>query len=142
MIRAYQDADVDAILDVWYKSSSLAHPFLSDEFQEKEKKNIREIYLPNTVTWVYEADGRILGFISMMGNEIGAIFLDPSYHGRGIGKTMLDWVKQKHDSLEVDVFKANHIGRAFYDRNGFRFMREYIHKETKQEVLRLKLSTI
>ena len=76
----------------------------------------------------------------MIGNEIGAIFLVPSYHGRGMGKAMLDWVAKRHTSLEVEVFKANPIGRAFYDRNGFQFVKEYIHEETQQAVLRLKLS--
>ena len=140
MIRAYEPSDTEDIVDVWYKASSLAHPFLSDEFQEKEKDNIRKIYLPNTETWVYEDGDRLVGFISMIGTQIGAIFLDPSFHRRGIGKAMLDWVVQKHGDVEVEVFKENEIGRSFYKKMGFRFQREYIHEPTSQIVYCLQLS--
>lgn len=48
MIRSYQSIDDDAIVEVWFTSSSLAHPFLKRDFMAQEKKNVREIYLLNT----------------------------------------------------------------------------------------------
>jgi len=35
----------------------------------QESKNVAEIYLPNTDTWVAEIDGAIK-FIALMGNEV------------------------------------------------------------------------
>jgi len=71
MIRKYKDTDVEELLDVWFQASSLAHPFLDSAFMEKEKANVREVYLPNTDTWVFKVKDQIAGFISMMGNEVG-----------------------------------------------------------------------
>lgn len=140
MIRVFIPSDTDVVIAVWEKASALAHPFLEVDFVEKVKKDIREIYLIKSKTWVYLDNEEVVGFISMLGNEIGAIFLDPIYHGKGYGKAMMDFVAQKHETLEVEVFKANEIGRRFYDKYGFQFMKEYIHEPTNQAVLRLKFS--
>lgn len=140
MIRKYQTSDTESIIEVWFEASSLAHPFLDAAFMEKEKHNIREIYLPNTETWVYEAGNRVVGFIAMMGNEVGAIFLKPEYHGQGIGTRLMNHVAQIYGELEVEVFEKNDIGRAFYDKYGFKMIKNYTHKETNFELLRLKFT--
>ncbi len=138
MIRKYQPSDIDAIVEVWLNASEVAHPFLSETFLEQEEKNIRERYLPKTETWVFEDDHRVIGFISMLGNEVGALFLEPAFHGQGIGKAMMDWVAQKHDQLEVEVFKNNIIGKRFYEKYGFEQVREYFHLPAQQQMIRMR----
>lgn len=80
MIRKHKPKDLEAIIDVWYQSSALAHPFLNSDFVEKVKSDMTDIYVPNSETWVYEIDNNIVGFISMLENEIGGLFVLPSYH--------------------------------------------------------------
>jgi putative acetyltransferase len=41
-------------------------------------------------TTVYEAEGRVVGFLALIGNEVGAIFLDPDRPGPGIGRALMD----------------------------------------------------
>ena len=138
MIRKYQVSDTETIINVWLEASELAHPFLSEAFIEKEKENIRKVYLPNTETWVYQLSDEVVGFISMIGNEVGAIFLKPAFHGRGIGLQLMNQVAQLHDTLEVEVFEKNEIGRAFYKKYGFKEIKKHIHEETGFKLLRLK----
>jgi len=138
MIRKYIENDIEEILEVWYQASRLAHPFLDADFMGMEKRNIRDIYMPNTSTWVYEKNGLVLGFISMMGNEVGAIFVRPEHHGIGIGKQLMDFVSGFHAEMEVEVFERNKVGRAFYARYGFELIEELMHKETNNKVLRLR----
>ncbi len=76
MIRQYEEKDLSDLLDAWYSASLVAHPFLDEVFFEQERKNISEIYLPNAETWVFEQDGVVVGFISLIGNEVGAIFVE------------------------------------------------------------------
>ena len=140
MIRKYEATDIEGIIEVWYEASLIAHPFLDSDFIEKEKRNIRELYIPNTKTWVFSKKNVVEGFISMMGNEVGAIFVRPEKHGQGIGKTLMDHVGQFHGSLEVDVFKDNKIGRKFYDKYGFKAVKEHIHEETKRSLLRMEFN--
>ena len=140
MIRKYRAEDQEDLLDTWFAASSLAHPFLKPDFQAQERINIRDIYLPNTETWVYEENGTFLGFVSMLGNEVGAIFLLPEHHGRGIGRQLMDCVAEFHPVLEVEVFKRNNIGRAFYDRYGFVPFKEHMHEETGEVLIRMSYS--
>lgn len=102
-IRQYENADLDAVLFSWETATRLAHPFLTDEFIAQERINTSEIYLPNTDTWVVDIDGSVKGFMALMGNEVGAIFLQPDYHGRGAGKALMDKAQQLHGDLEVEV---------------------------------------
>lgn len=139
-IRQYEDADLDAVLMSWEIATRLAHPFMADEFIAQERINTSEIYLPNTDTWVVEFDGSVKGFIALMGNEVGAIFLQPDYHGKGAGKALMDKAQQLHGDLEVEVFKENSIGRKFYSRYGFEYLNEKTHEPTGEQVLRLKFT--
>ncbi|BBN83670.1 acetyltransferase [Pseudoalteromonas sp. A25] len=139
-VRQYRVSDLEAVLDSWEVATRLAHDFMTDEFIAQERKNIAEIYLPNTDTWVAQIGGDVKGFIALMGNEVGAIFLQPDYHGRGIGKALMDKAQELHGNLEVEVFKANSIGRNFYSKYGFEYQEEKFHEPTGQQVLRLKFT--
>jgi len=139
IIRKYEDKDLEDLLEAWYSASELAHPFLSEEFFNQERQKIPSFYLPNAETWVYEQNGTVIGFIALIGNEVGAIFLDPKSHGKGIGRALMDHAKSIRDVLELDVFKDNSIGRNFYNKYGFNEEYEHIHKETGFMQLRLKL---
>lgn len=138
VIRQYKESDLDGVMSSWESASKIAHPFLKEEFLKTERYNIPNVYLPNTDTWVAEVDGSVVGFIALMGNEIGAIFLEPEFQGKRIGKSLMDKARELHETLEVEVFKANSIGRKFYDRYGFQLLSESIHEPTNQDVLRLR----
>lgn len=138
MIRKYQSADFKQMIHAWRSASELATPFLDEAFLEQEELNIRDIYIPNTETWVYDLDGTVVGFIALAGNEVGAIFLDPVHHGKGIGRQLMDHAAKLHKHLVLDVFKENKVGQRFYFRYGFEIIREHLHEETGKMLLRLE----
>jgi len=137
-IRAYTPADLTAVLDTWEAATRLAHRFMSDEFIAQERTNVAEIYMPNTETWIADVNGKSVGFIALMGNEVGAIFVLPDFHGQGVGRALMDKAQQLQGSLEVEVFKENPIGRRFYAKYGFEILEEKLHELTGQQVLRLR----
>lgn len=141
MIRKREEKDNDAIMSVWCEASDLAHPFLSADFTEKAKKDMRNIYIPNSETWVFEDNNVVVGFISMLGNEIGGLFVSPDNHFKGIGTQLVNFVKEFHNELEVEVFEKNTIGRAFYKKYGFTLIKQFHHTESGNDVLRLGLKT-
>ena len=140
MIRKYEAKDLEDLLDVWYSASQVAHPFLNEDFLEQERKNIAELHIPTAETWVYEIDNLVVGFIALIGNEVGAIFVKPDLHGKGIGRELMEHAKSIRTYLELDVFKDNKIGRNFYDKCGFLKVSEHLHEETGFMQLRLKLT--
>lgn len=68
IIREYTETDLDDVLSAWESTQQIAHPFLKEDFQAQEKKNIQELYRPNADTWVVEDD----------------------HHGKKLGKLMVD----------------------------------------------------
>ena len=138
MIRKYKTSDLESVYNLWLKTSTIAHPFLENDFVEKVKKDMCEIYIPKAKTWVYEENDELVGFISMLGNEVAGIFVNPNQQTKGIGTQLVDFVGQLHNELEVEVFEKNKIGRPFYEKYGFIFIKKYFDKASNQEILRLK----
>lgn len=140
MIREYEHSDAMRLIEIWQSSSSVAHPFLDAGFVEKVKKDMKDIYLPNAKTWVFEENNVVIGFISMIENEIGGLFVYPDSQSKGVGTKLVNFINEFHNELEVEVFKQNKIGRAFYDKYGFKLIKEYFDKESNQVLLRMKFS--
>ena len=130
MIREYTTNDTDALIIIWDIANAVAHPFLAPDFVAFVKDAMRNMYLPNAETWVLEENGTPIGFIAMIGNEIGGLFLDSNYHGHGYGRAMVDYVVSLKGPLRVEVFKDNKLGRPFYERYGFEFVEEYLHEQS------------
>ncbi len=138
IIREYRDTDVEQVLSAWENTQALAHPFLPEDFQDQEKKNIREVYLPNADTWVIEDDNQVVGFLALIENEIGGLFVQPTHHGRKLGKLLVDKAQELHGNLVVEVFEKNAVGRKFYSQYGFTLVEEKVHEQTGEPLLRLE----
>jgi putative acetyltransferase len=140
VIRQYTNSDLDDVLSSWENTQTLAHPFLPEAFQKQEKKNIRELYLPNADSWVAELDSQVVGFIALIGNEIGGLFVQPTHHGKKLGKLLVDKAQELQGDLEVEVFVKNDIGRNFYSQYGFKLVEDKVHEPTGEQLLRLKFT--
>ncbi len=139
MIRDYRVSDEAELLETWEAASAVAHPFLSDAFLKQERYNIPNVYLPHAQTWVWEADGRVVAFIALIGDEVGAIFVAPQSQRSGIGGALMDFARARRDRLELEVFEANAIGRAFYAKYGFAELSTSVHEATGLALIRLGL---
>ena len=141
MIRAYRAADEQQVLEVWYRAAVIAHSFLPDEVLSAERQQIKERWLPVSETLVYVCDRRVAGFLSMLGNEVGGLFVDPDYQQRGIGRALLDEARKARSVLELSVFAENRRGQLFYLAYGFEVVGRQTNQETGRAELRLRLSS-
>lgn len=129
-IRRYREADQAELLRIWYKVSLESHCFIPAKFWAEHREAFKNKYLPESETFVAESEGQILGFISLMGNYIGALFVDGTYQRQGVGRTLVDFVHSSQGSMFVDVYKENAQAREFYNKYGFMEKREKIQPET------------
>ena len=142
MIRIYKETDLEDVMNIWFEAQSIAHPFLTEDFVTMVKTMMKEKFIPNSKTWIYEAEGHVLGFIAMMNNEIGGLFVRPNRQTKGIGTQLVKHVFPFHEAIEVEVFNENKIGKPFYLKLGFKTVSEYIHEDTNQKVLRMQLKNL
>jgi putative acetyltransferase len=138
-IRAYDEHDAEDVLGVRYRASIVTHSFLPEGFFERERDELVDRWLPASETFVYEVDGRLVGFLSLIDNEAGAIFVDPEFHRGGVGRALMDDARRWRSHLELSVFEANEIGRRFYEAYGFRAIERRINVDTGLPELRLRL---
>lgn len=139
MIRDYTSNDIETLVRIWKDANALAHPFLPAAFVSAEEANVRDIYPQYAKILVIEAGGVMQGFIAMLDDEIGGLFLAPAHHGQGLGRAMVDHVVTQQGPLKVQVFEKNAIGRRFYKRYGFAYQDRSIHDVTGEVVLHLAL---
>lgn len=137
-IRPYAPRDLGHVLEIWEAASRTGHPFLSESFIAAERERVRDVYLRMATTWLCEDDGRVVGFISLVDNEVGALFVEPKSHRRGIGRALMEIAMGRSPTLELEVFKENSTARAFYERCGFDEISEYRHAETGRQMLRMR----
>lgn len=109
MSRKYSETDIELIIDIWWEASALAHHFSEAEFVEKVKSNMRELYLSHSKTWVFEEDNEVVGFISMLDNEIRSLFVKPDEHARGFERQLADYILNLNCHIEVEVFKKTEL---------------------------------
>lgn len=140
-LRRLAPADVPGILSVWESASEVAHAFLPAAFRTQEREDIQHRYLPIAETWVVEQHGIVIGFLSLLNNEIGGLFVHAEFHGTGAGTVLMEKAKQLHPVLEVEVFEKNLIGRKFYAKCGFRERSSRIHLETGNRLLCLRFES-
>ncbi|RNC62961.1 MAG: putative N-acetyltransferase YjaB [Candidatus Dichloromethanomonas elyunquensis] len=134
-IRRYRQADQDEVLRVWLKESLQSHSFIPAEFWKGYLDTLKYQYLPHGKTFIAERDGRIVGFISLIGNYVGALFVASEFQRQGIGRALLNFAHKSTGSLFVDVYKENIRALDFYTKFGFIIRREKIQQETGQPLI-------
>lgn len=91
---------------------------------------MRDLYIPNSETYVYEHNGIAKGFIALRDNTIAALFVSPDSQQRGIGLRLMDKAKSLFPCLNLTVYKENHDSIRFYEKCGFRIVEEQIDDHT------------
>lgn len=119
MIRPYHPNDKTAVLSIWRESSSLAHPFLTHNQLDQAEAMIRDHFLDIAETYIAVSEDQAVGFIALMENEVGGLFVRPNFHGKRIGKALMDKAVDLKGDLRLEVFTDNPIGRRFYQSYGF-----------------------
>ena len=139
MIRKYNTADLEEVIAVWLSSSIEAHPFIDEKTWKLHTADLRNQYLPNADSWVWEEGGKIVGFISLIGDYVGGLFVLPEWQGKGIGTRFIRLAKSERGRLTVGVYDKNEKAKEFYLRCGFIYESEEVQQETGEIVINMVL---
>lgn len=118
MIREFQISDTQLVMQLWLAGNEDAHSFVAKEYWQANFEEVEKQLLKADI-FVYDLNGEIKGFIGLMDEYIAGIFVDKAYRSQGIGRQLLEYVKQLHSTLSLNVYQKNERALRFYRKNGF-----------------------
>lgn len=138
IIRNATTADIEDIQEIakktWHHTYEGMIPrdvqdrFIEQAYSDENMK--RRVHY--SVLLLAEKDGKPVGFANLFskGKEamLGALYIDPTSQGKGIGSALLgEGFRALPDVsiIHVEVESENHAGLAFYEAKGFRLSEEY-----------------
>lgn len=134
MIRKFKEDDLNTVMQIWFETNIKAHHFISRQYWIDNYEMVKDI-LPKKEIYVYEDDNinQINGFIGLMDNYIAGIFVNKNNQSRGIGKQLLDYVKEIKETLNLSVYQKNIHAISFYQREQFIIQSEHIDNDNNEK---------
>ena len=129
MIRKLRKTDINRVADIWLKTNLKAHSFISEQYWTSNYERVKEM-LPQAEVYVYEDDKMIQGFLGVRDEFIEGIFVSDKMQSHGIGKSLLDCIKDKKVRLQLNVYQKNVRAMSFYQRVGFTIQSEGLDEFT------------
>ena len=134
MIRKFRDEDTTNVMTIWTKGNIEAHSFIDKDYWLLNYNKVKNEYLRKAETYVYVENNEIKGFISLLNNEyIGALFVRKEYRKKGVGRKLVNFVKNKYEKLVLKVYEKNINAILFYVSLGFVNQKIQIDKETNEK---------
>lgn len=104
---------------IWRATVDATHDFLTDDDRVAIEREVCA-FLPQAPLWLaVDQDDHPLAFMLMDGKHMEALFVDPAYHGRGIGAQLVRRGLAMHPDMTTDVNEQNGQAIAFYEGMGF-----------------------
>ena len=132
MIRKLLSEDIDRVADIWLKTNLKAHYFIINQYWKSNYELVKEM-LSQSEVYVFEADKMIQGFVGLNDEYIEGIFVSDEMQSCGIGKLLLDYIKDKKVSLRLNVYQKNARAISFYQREGFIIQCEGLDEDTGEK---------
>lgn len=131
MIRNFRIEDMDQIMQLWLDTNIRAHQFIDSSYWNDNYEAVREM-MPQATIYVYEKNEKILAFAGLMENYIAGIFVSGESQSQGIGKLLLNYCKETHSELSLNVYQKNERAVRFYLREDFSILQEKLDENTNE----------
>ena len=134
MIRSFKESDLTAVMQIWLAVNSKAHNFIPEEYWTDNYPMVEKM-LPEAEIYVYEDDdmNEIAGFIGLTDHYIAGLFVREVAQSHGIGKRLLNYVKEIKSDMSLSVYQKNTRAVSFYQREGFVVQSENIDDATGEK---------
>lgn len=127
MIRKMTPDDLQSVVEIWLEANLEAHDFITPSYWIDNKDEVKNA-LAQAEVYVYEKDTTVAGFVGLDGTYIAGIFVSPQHRSSGIGKALLNYIKDLKPDLILGVYQKNERAIKFYKREGFAIKKEDLDK--------------
>lgn len=119
-IRPSRPDEGERIIEIWREAVDATHHFLSSEDRRAIDEEVCR-FLPHALLWLTaDREDRPVAFMLIDSGHMEALFVDPFFHGRGVGAAMVRHGLTMHPGMTTDVNEQNDQAVRFYERMGFR----------------------
>ncbi len=132
MIREMKKTDVNRVAEIWLETNLKAHNFISAQYWKSNFEAVKEM-LPQAKVYVYDDGQNIQGFIGLNGEYIEGFFVSDENQSQGIGKLLLNHIKNKNTYLSLNVYRKNARAIRFYQREEFEIQCEGLDEVTGEK---------
>ncbi|MEE1610498.1 GNAT family N-acetyltransferase [Microvirga sp. CF3016] len=95
-------------------------PYLPDlHTPDEDLAFFQEQVFPTSEVWIAEAGVQLIGFAGARLDWLDHLYVDPDWHGQGVGSALLSAVSDNRAELNLWTFQENAQARRFYERQGF-----------------------
>ena len=115
MIRKLKDTDIDKVAKIWLDTNIKAHDFIPPQYWQNNYNMVKEMFLLTEV-YVYENAKEIHGFIGLHNEYIEGIFVSSKAQSQGIGKLLLNFIKDRKEKLRLSVYQKKHKSYTFLSK--------------------------
>lgn len=119
-IRLAHAEDYSRIMEIWESAVKATHDFLAEEDFNYFKEAIPRDYLPNLEVYLITENEKAEGFASVAEGNLEMLFIHNDTRGKGYGRTLYEFMKEKTSLTKVDVNEQNPQAIGFYEKMGFR----------------------
>lgn len=119
-IRLATEKDYPRIMEIWESAVKATHDFLSEEDFNYFKEIIPRDYLPNLDVYLISQNEKTQGFASVADGNLEMLFIHNDVRGKGLGKKLYEFMKDKTGLTKVDVNEQNPQAIGFYEKLGFK----------------------
>ena len=131
MIRLFSLDDLDDIMKIWLNCNLEVHNYIYKDYFISNYSYVKEQMKQSNI-FVYENNGKILGFIGIDNGFIQGIFVSKTSRSKGIGKKLIDYCKKKYDTLTLSVYKKNERAINFYKKQSVQIQSKSVDSRTKE----------
>lgn len=132
MIREFQKSDIEKLADIWLDTNLNAHNFIPSQYWLSKFEAVKGMFLQAEI-YVFEKENDVQGFIGLYGNYIAGIFAQSQFQTKGIGKQLLDSIKDRKEELSLSVYQKNIRDVKFYKRENFEIRCENKDEDTNEK---------
>ncbi len=107
MIKKLQMSDINCVADIWLNTNIKAHHFISQMYWIDHFDTVKQALAQAEVYVYMNEENKIEGFVGLQEDYIEGIFVSDHAQSKGIGKQLLNFVKNIRKQLKLFVYKKN-----------------------------------
>lgn len=131
MIRLMNHNEIDKIMDIWITAIVSSHRFIDQSFWLKQYHKVKQ-KLIDTPAYVICEQNQIVGFAMIAEYKYIAVYVISSKQEKGFGSLLIEYLKQRSDVLQAEVYIKNTASLHFFKKHGFEIISQQKNLDSHQ----------